>query len=609
MRLLIDIETDSLEIDQVKNIWCIVCKDIDTNEIHTFTNPGLGEFRSLVSRASTIIGHNIIDYDYPVLDAFYRGSIDPTKIIDTLVLSRVLRFRPLDDEGQSLEAWGVRFGSPKHPSPDFTKYSDEMLMYCIQDVEITHQLYDYLRSHLDAPEYHQAVDTEMKFAWICLDMHQNGFKYDKAKADELRLQLDKDLLQLDAEIARAFPPKLCPIREITPRVTKHGTISKANLPRDWTDYSRLHAGCPFTLVEYRQFNPGSTTQLVERLDNAGWAPVVRTKSGNSFKINEENLATLPGDAPQGARLLVERLLVANRVRTLKEWEASYNEKDGRIHGRFISIGTWPGRMSHKSPNMGNVAAKKSIKYKSDRLKHLAIRLGGSMRGLWTCDDDAWLVGTDMEGAHIRLFAHYIDDKEFTKAVISGDKKNGTDVHSLGARTFDYLGCDRDLHKTFIFSFFNGARAPKVAEIFGCSVEDGARALKRYQDRFPGIARLNRELIPKYAAQGWFPAIDGRKIFYDQEHGMFAGMLQSGEAIVMKMANILWRKELRNESKLFKQVNLVHDEFVTEVRGDRESAEVVGRIQGDAIRRVGELLQLKCPLAGESKVGKSWLEVH
>jgi DNA polymerase-1 len=91
--------------------------------------------------------------------------------------------------------------------------------------------------------------------------------------------------------------------------------------------------------------------------------------------------------------------------------------------------------------------------------------------------------------------------------------------------------------------------------------------------------------------------------------MFAGMLQSGEAIVMKMANLLWRKELNVQQIDFKQVNLVHDEFVTEVRGDREVAEVVGRTQADAIRRVGEQLLLKCPLAGEYKVGKDWLSVH
>ena len=609
MRLVIDVETDALDIDKIKHVWCIVAKDIDTGVIYVYEEGELEEFRTLAADADSFIGHNFIHYDYLVLERFCPGSIDPTKVIDTLILSHLLNYRISDAEGHSLEAWGTRFDFPKYPSPDFQVYTAQMLEYCIRDVEINELLYNYLAEFLNAPEYHQAVETELKFAWVCLDMHLNGFKYDKEQADILARELEGSLGKLDKEIQAAFPPKLIPIREITPRVTKHGTLSKANLPRDWTDLSMLSAGCPFTLVKSVAFNPGSPTQVVDRLSGAGWKPTVRTTSGLSYKVCEENLATLPGDAPQGARLLVERLLVANRVRTLKEWEASYRIEDGRIHGKFNSIGTWPGRMSHNSPNMGNIATKKSIKYKSDNLKRLATDLGGRMRSFWICEDDAWLVGTDMEAAHVRLFAHYINDPVFTKAVTSGDKSKGTDVHALGAQIFSHLGCDRDNHKTFIFSFFNGAGASKVSEIFGCTIDRAREALELYQQRYPGLAILRTKLIPHYARQGWFPGLDGRKVYYGEEHGMFAGMLQSGEAVVMKMANLLWRKELNEQQIIFKQVNLVHDEFVTEVRGDREVAEVVGRAQANALRRVGEQLSLKCPLDGEYKVGKDWLSVH
>jgi DNA polymerase-1 len=290
------------------------------------------------------------------------------------------------------------------------------------------------------------------------------------------------------------------------------------------------------------------------------------------------------------------MLVAARIRTLNEWHSYYNEHTGRIHGTFDSIGTWPGRMAHRRPNLGNVSAAKSIKYKGQYLKNLAIDLGTRMRRFWTCDDDAWLVGTDMEAAHVRLFAHYIDDKEFTQAVVSGDKRNGTDVHSTGARIFSHLGCDRDNHKTFIFSFFNGAGKSKVAEIFGCSNDEAGRALELYQERYPGLRKLKRGL-------------DGRRIMCNDEHLMFAGMLQAGEAVVMKMANLLWRKELSENAISYRQVNLVHDEYITEVRGPKEVAERVGSIQARSLHRTGEALSLRCPLAGEYKIGKDWLSVH
>ena len=209
-----------------------------------------------------------------------------------------------------------------------------------------------------------------------------------------------------------------------------------------------------------------------------------TKGGNSWKINEENLATLPGNAPQGARLLVERLLVANRVRTLKEWEASYRIEDGRIHGRFNSIGTWPGRMSHQSPNMGNIATKKSIKYKSEKLKTLATDLGGRMRSFWIADDDCWLVGTDKEAAHVRLFAHYINDPVFTKAVVSGDKKLGTDVHTLERAYLNTL----DAIEIITRPLSSRTGPPKVAETWMFSCEREALSCTNDDTRFGNPTR-------------------------------------------------------------------------------------------------------------------------
>lgn len=608
MRLVVDIETDSLEVDQVKNIWCIVAKDIDTNIIYQFE--GLTDAcKELLSSADNIIGHNFLAYDYCVIDRYARGLIDPKGVVDTLVLSKLLKYTLDDGEGHSLEAWGNRFNLPKLPSPDFGKYSTEMMTYCIRDVEVNTELYRYLMRYMPSPQWDMAIETEMAMAWICLDMHLNGFRYDKDKADKLRVRLDNRLGELDTEISNSITPTIHPLREYNPRLTKHGTISRQSVPRSWTDLTRVHPGCPFCTFEYVEFNPNSTKQLIDFLNKAGWQPTERTKTGKGYKISEKNLVSLPENAPEAARKLVERLLISSRTRTLKEWEASYRSNTARIHGTYNSIGTWPGRMSHQKPNLGNVAARKSIKYKGEYLKKLATDLGEEMRNLWICDQDSWLVGTDMEAAHVRLFAHYIDDKAFTEAVISGDKKKGTDVHTLGAKIFAHLGCDRDNHKTFIFSFFNGAGPPKVAEIFGCSLGEGAEALRLYQQRYPGLAELRSELIPSYAAQGWFPGLDGRQVIYNQEHGMFAGMLQSGEAIVMKMANIIWRRKLNETGINYKQVNLVHDEYVTEVRGTEKDARLVGQVQCESIGAVGRILGLRCPLAGESKIGKTWLEVH
>lgn len=601
--LVVDIETNSLDPYKATRIHCIVTKDVDTGEVKHYKEPK--ELPHGLLTADKLIGHNFISYDYVVLDKHFPNIIDPLKIVDTLVLSRLLKYRLDDGQGHSIEAWGSRFNLPKLQPPDFSFVTDYMIEYCTRDVEVNYKLYLYLKEHL-GPEHYKAIETEMAMAWVCLDMHENGFRYDKANADILRDKLVQRLLRLDTEILQSFPPRVCPIRVIEPRLTKHGTISKANLPRDWTDLTLLHAGCPFTLVRFTEFNPGSYDQCVERLDAAGWRPTVRTKSGQSFKLNEENLATLPDTAPKGAKLLVERMLIASRVRTLTEWEEAYNKDDGRIHGKFNSIGTWTGRMSHRNPNMGNIAAHKTIKYRGDHLKQLATDLGAVMRSLWLSSDDAWLVGTDAEGIQLRIFAHYINDPLFTLAVTQGKKNLGTDPHSLNARV---LGCTRDTAKTFIYAFLLGAGDAKIGEILGVDRDEGRSSKGRFIRAYPGLARLREDTIPKDATRGYFEAFDGRLVPCNDEHLMLAGYLQNGEACIMKHANIKWRKEFGQQGLSYKQVNFVHDEWQTEVYGSRMLAETGGRIQAESIRATGESFNLRCPMAGQFVIGKNWLETH
>jgi hypothetical protein len=126
---------------------------------------------------------------------------------------------------------------------------------------------------------------------------------------------------------------------------------------------------------------------------------------------------------------------------------------------------------------------------------------------------------------------------------------------------------------------------------------------------------------------------------------------------MKHAKQIWYPRLRSEGIPFKNVNLVHDEYITEVPdcGRRVNREVlvenknltflqshyeilavkpvaeklsmitqrvpemalyVAEVQADAIRLAGELFNLRCPMAGSVlsghgglAIGKNWLETH
>lgn len=615
MRCIVDIETNHLT--NPTRVWCIVAKDIDSGLVYRFSKETTSTFRDFSQRIDYWIGHNLIGYDLIWLDKLLDVRVNPDQVCDTLVLSHLLNYSL--EGGHSLEAWGERLGIKKVGlNIDFSVYSDEIPRRCEVDVEINHKVYTYLMGKLDRPEFSKAIKTEHSMAFVCRKMQHDGFKFDIQGAHRIRDDLRKRIGVLDEQLMTAFPPKAVFLREITPRLTKHGTISRSNIPRDWKDFTILSADSPFSLVDWQPFNPGSPTQIVERLNEAGWRPTDKTKGHieaekakdkqalakfrlTGWKVNEVNLSTLPDTAPPAAKKLVERLLLSGRERTLTEWIESYDPDDGRIHARFNSIGTWTHRMSHTNPNLGNVAAPKSIKYSGRELKDQATVLGKQMRALYTSTSkDWWLVGTDAVGIQLRIFAHYINDPKFTEALLEGDP------HSLNA---SILGCTRDLAKTFIYAFLLGAGDAKIGEILGVGTRGGKQAKDGYVQSFPGLAKLRRQVIPSDARRGYFQSFDGRLVACNSEHLMMAGYLQTGEACVMKHANLLWRRRADELGIVYRQVNFVHDEYQTEVKGSYETAARLGSIQRAAISAVGRQFKLNCPMAGDTKIGRTWYDTH
>jgi len=230
--------------------------------------------------------------------------------------------------------------------------------------------------------------------------------------------------------------------------------------------------------------------------------------------------------------------------------------------------------------------------------------------MWICDSDSWLVGTDMDGAHLRIFAHLIDDQEFIDALVKGKKEDGTDPHSVNMRKFGPICVDRDRAKTAIFTLLNGGAVPKLMSIFGCDKRSAQASLEGFIQSYPGLARLKEIQFPEDADRGFFIGVDGRKVICDSAHLMMGMILQNYESVLMKYANRIWRQRLNDMGITgWKQVNWVHDEFVTEVRGSKDLAILIGQIQSDAIVEVGKMFGLRCPMAGTSIVGKNWLEVH
>lgn len=326
-----------------------------------------------------------------------------------------------------------------------------------------------------------------------------------------------------------------------------------------------------------------------------------------WMVSEENLQTLPSSAPQAAKDLVKWLTLEGRRKALTEWIRCCAD-DGKIHGKTWPIGAWTHRMAHTAPNSANIAAPFQGTPRTP-VEEIKQRFDAPMRDLWKASEGSWLVGTDAEGIQLRLLAHYMKSQEYVDAICKGDKKDETDIHNMNKKALGPVCRTRDQAKTFIYAFLLGASIPKVAEILQCSTREASIAVKNFLEALPKLKRLKDWTIPNDARRGYFIGLDGRKVSCTSEHHMLAGYLQNGEAVIMKHANILWRTKAKAEGIPFKQVNMVHDEWQVEVYGTMEQAERLGEIQRWSLEETGRGLGVFCPLAGNTKVGKTWLETH
>jgi DNA polymerase-1 len=326
-----------------------------------------------------------------------------------------------------------------------------------------------------------------------------------------------------------------------------------------------------------------------------------------WMCNELNLSSLPEDAPEGARNLAEWLTLEGRRSSLVEW-LGHVKDDGRIHGRFTHIGAWTGRMAHSAPNQANIPAAFHGKVKSavDAVKD---KYDGKMRGLWGVEDGNWQVGTDASGIQLRILAHLMKSDAYVEAIVSGRKEDETDIHHLNRKALGFQHVTRDMSKTFIYAYLLGAGVGKVAEILKVNQKEATEAMENFTKNIHGLERLKKQVIPHVAEMGWFKGLDGRRVAVPSEHKALAGMLQSGEAIVVKNWCIDWVKKARAEGINFKLINIVHDETQTEVVGTREDAERLAAIQAQSMIDVGVRLGVYCPLASESAIGKNWAECH
>ena len=572
-KVILDIETDGLK---PKKVWVVVTKDVDTKEVSILKNPTHETLKEFLGGVTHIVGHNIIAFDVPVLDRLLGFDSASVRLTDTLVLSRLCN--PSLEGGHSLREWGIRLKLHKGDYDDWSCLTDEMVDYCVQDVEVTHAVLNHLTRKLQ-PFGDESIDLEHDVQKVIAKQMDNGWLLDQRQAMELLGTLYEKKFELETTVRDTFKPLPVFIKEITPKYKKDGTMSQVGL-KFLGDSGDLICGA-FSRIDYPDFNLGSRQQIGKYLQWFGWKPKDFTETGQPI-VDEKVLSNVK-DIPE-AQLIGEYLLVQKRIAQVESWVDAV-EDDGRVHGYVNAIGAVTGRMTHSSPNMAQVPAGYSP-------------YGEECRSCWIVPKGYKLVGCDAAGLELRMLAHYMDDVEYTKEILHGDIHTANQT-AAGLTT-------RDQAKTFIYAFLYGAGDAKIGTITGGSARDGKRLKEKFLTNTPALAAL-RDRVGTAANRGYLTGLDGRKLWIRSPHAALNTLLQSAGAIVMKKALTILAEYAKIYNIQYKFVGNIHDEIQAEVREDQ--AKTFGWLAVECIKAAGVKLNLRCPLDGDFKIGESWAQTH
>ena len=574
-QFVLDIEANGLDPDTV---WCIVVRQLGHDDSLTWSGDRLPEFITWLQLQDEceLIGHNLIGYDIPVLEQLLSADFSKCKITDTLVMSRLAN--PSREGGHSLDNWGTILNCPKGDHNVWDVFSYDMLEYCIQDVRVNALVYQRLLLELRdfKPE---CISLEHQVQAVISKQIKTGWLLDQEKAYHLLATLKEKKNDLEDEVHQVFKPLPTFVKQITPKIKKDGTLSVVGLKflgEQWQT-----AVAPFSRIDFPVFNLGSRQQIGRHLQYYGWKPKQFTETGQAI-VDEAVLGTVKG-IPQAA-LIAEYLMIQKRVAQVQSWLEAVKE-DGRVHGYVNSNGAVTGRMTHSSPNMGQVPAVYSP-------------YGKQCRDVWTVPEGCKLVGMDASGLELRMLAHYMNDEGYTNEILTGDIHTANQLAS-GLET-------RDQAKTFIYAFLYGAGDAKIGSIVGGTRQDGKRLKEKFLRNTPSLGKL-RERVSLAAGRGYVYGLDGRRVYVRSEHAALNTLLQSAGAIVMKKALCLLNEYAILWGIDYNFIGNIHDEIQTEVR--EEKAKVFGGLAISCVEAAGIHYKLNCPLAGEFKVGNSWADTH
>ena len=630
-RYVFDIETDGIQEEATK-IHFGVLIDIDTNKEYVFNEHQMDGFKDMLLNANELIGHNIIMFDIPICNKLLGININ-CKLEDTLVVSRMMypdRFDPLNPlrAGHGLEEWGKYLGEHKidfkqvvakkaitrmeetnflpdkeqkqlvkeinqwakkksaaafkGPPPGGFVSTEEWLkdmeIYCVQDVRTNCAVYKKQTSWISNNK--KPLQLEYLATKFGARQVMNGWGYNRGGG----LVVEEELIDLIAK-------NLEDLQQTFPTIVNRRFSTKQKNPDG--SFKELKP-------EVVEFNPGSSNQVYQRLkEKYPFFNPGETEGGNP-SCSSESLLEYANRIPE-----VRAILQYRDAEKLLTQVSDYNKRSkesNTIHGSINIQGAVTGRCTHSNPNIGQVA-------KDPKLRSLFIPCVNH--------NNYVVLGSDLEGLELRVLAHYMhpwDNGSYGNIILSGDKTQGTDIHTVNQKAAGLS--TRDQAKTFIYGLIYGAGDKKLGKIVNPAVtnerrlgKEGRELREKFYNNLPALSKLVEEVKSEVARYKTVTLPDTRRVPIRSEHASLNTLLQGAGAIISKYWMILANRNLDAKFGVnaVKQMAYVHDEL--QFCCPKDIAEEAGKVITDSAIEAGERLSIKIPIEADYAIGKSWAETH
>jgi DNA polymerase I len=620
-----DLEADGL-LDTATRVWCGVFKEND-GSVHKFLPDQIPEMLKYMDTIDVLKMHNGIGYDWPLLKKLY-GYVYRGKKVDTLIMSRLLNPKRTvpphcPDKGigpHSVEAWGYRVGRGKPSHEDWSRFSEDMLFRCTEDVLIQESIYDALIEESKTGNWRNAFLLTFELFENLQLQEEYGWLVDQDHMTRCIRVLDRYIRWID----RAVIPQLPYVLEVeeTKEKGEYKYVKKPFLKsgnysesvtswcaRSGIDVSTQPVGGVFTRVSFRLTDLNSGDEVKEFLLASGWEPLEWNENDSGERTSPKLSKDDPFEGIEGTvgTLVAKRVQCRHRRSTI-EGLLKLVRPDGRIPSVVNNLAV-TARATHR--NIVNIPKAGSF-------------FGKHMRRIFTSKPGYVLVGTDSAGNQLRQLAARMNNPEFIFAMTSGKKEDGTDPHTLTQRAGDLES--RDIAKNTIYCLLFGGGDSKLAKTAKKPIGSGADLRNRLYRGLDGLGELVEKLVrewrltarqrynPKFNRMEYFDGtitgLDGRPIKVPFEHQLLVYLLQSDESIMMSKAYNIMCANLNKKYRWGIDYGVVawyHDEYTVECR--EEIAEDVKLISEEAIAEAGRFFNITCPHLGQGAIGRNWYDIH